>query len=1236
MEFSPQQKRIIHHQDGNLLVSAAAGAGKTTVLVERVLNLMMRPKDPVRLDQMLIVTFTRLAADQMKTAIEERISRLLGMKPNPLTPYQRQILENQLSMVPLASISTNDAFALKVLKEHIVDLDGIEPGFRVADETEAAMLHSDCLQQVMESFYQEMEPLEDDSPLSGEEKKEREEDARFFSAFLNAFGSRRSDDEAMQTVLSVYSFILNDPDPMGWFDRSLKKLDPDEWPEKENGGKVNPFEAVQAETKISAGKKYAQYLCEMADLYRTALQRDDEQGGVFDEKDRKKIEDLQERYRRYGGQLTELFNRVADGRAGFDEADALVNEIAGDKKLKNLPGTVEKVDSQLGQTIRDKKGSESRKAYLEDRLDISDDMVDKIRSMTLPALKGLRRILVRLIKRIAEEKKARNIQEFSDFEHGALKILSDPEDPEKDSEAALEYQKQYRYIFIDEYQDSNRLQDALIHHIARKDKNGREINVFMVGDIKQSIYGFRHADCTLFASKYHAYTPDPVEGRLRLVRGRKSLKALKKSARASRRITLNKNYRSHPLILDSVNYLFYSLMADTDIAYTKKEALNAFQPVEKYTVKGKSGAFVKLYVEEASSAEMASNAEQNKLVEIIRSLHDEEGYEYKDIVVLLRSMTGAGDLYNALSEAGIPVYCSKSDPFYDTLEIRCVMNILRVLDNPLQDIPLYGAMMSPAGQFTEEELSLIRLASPGKPFYEAVAAYSSREEEKEAAVQEKVKKFLDQIDQWRRKARYLTIHELLWEIYVDSHLYLWFSSMPDGLSRRANLDLLLQKSQVFEQGTYHGLYAFLRYVEQMNDNQEEASQAGAPTNLVRITTIHKSKGLQFPVVILANMGKKFNMRSEQARLLMDQDAGFGPALMDVDKNIEYPSLPHDYLQQVIRNKDRDEEMRLLYVALTRACEGLIMLGSRTKEAPPSSQPSEDFAYNKFDIYQAQSFLDWVETITVNKSGHPYEYVVEQVPEEEAAQSMKAPADAKEKDETIDRTEMEVLENKLGWEYKELALSTLPQLLSVSSFKEEQIESGLDDPSARERVAVNLSPDETGHSEGALRGTAFHTILAQCHLEKLTDEAGIQEEIERLVKEHKLTRQASELVPVAWIRRFGASSLYQRIMMSEKYEREQPFILSIPVKDLAGLSSDYSKAEQAHGSVMIQGIIDLYFKEKDGLVLVDYKTDAVLTEERLNGYRTQIGLYERALNASGMGKVKEKMLYQVRTGKVILC
>ncbi len=1083
MAWEKEQQEIIDHRGGNLLVSASAGAGKTTVLVERIFQLAAA-EDGVDLDRMLVVTFTNLAAAQMKERLQKSLQKALKQDPG------NRRLARQLMLLPQSSITTIHSFCLSVVRRYISLVPDLDPGFRVAEEAENELLSLDVMEEVLERFYEHLE------------EKPEDETSRCFQALLDNYAGTRQDTGLVPVLMNVYRFLESQPDPLRWLE-----------------------EAVSA--------------------YRT----------------------------------------------------------------------------------------------------------EEVR--LVPVLTGLKIVLTAFMEAYIAEKKKRGLVDFHDFEIYARQILLDEEG--RPTRAACEVRDGYDLIFIDEYQDSNLVQEELLNAVARRDEEGEPCNIFMVGDVKQSIYSFRAADPSLFTEKLERYHTDA----------------------SPRKIFLTRNYRSRETILKAVNTVFEEIM-HKDLSGVDYDADQALVPGKTFPeapegTENFRPVFYRLHAEGKPNAEERLNRSAaftaERIAEMLAdpwryAVFDADRQEYRalapsDIVILLRGRDPALVYQKALEEKHIPALTSHSERFLDTREIILAVNLLKIIDNPDQDIPLEGVLHSFLAGFSSEELSFLRIETRREiSFYEALTAYA--ENGSLVSLRERCRAFLEQLDRWRDWSESLSVRELLEKLYRDTSLPEYVGALPGGSRRRANLDMLLERAEDFERTIYSGVFQFLRFLERLKEKDKgyEAVPESSGEASVHLMTIHASKGLQFPVVFYAGLEKGFSDRDTQGSLLLDADLGIGAKYLDPEYMTLYETERCRRIKEAKSRRMVGEEIRVMYVALTRAVERLILVGF----AEEKSTKKKDEPVSAEECRSPMALLSLVEE-EVLKSTWTVEDV-DSVPELPVA------------GETAEREEQPVqgvpaaderLSEKLLWKYPYAWNREIPLKLSVSALKSAESEEPKADlrtengrsigeadssePAGRKEsggalpnalwdsllVPFTVQPDEEAPVfAGAQGGTLFHRSLEHFDLKKLHSETGRREEVARLVQKEYLTPEEGDAFPFDWLRLFSESDLCRRMENADALVREMPFLISLTPGTLRKLVPGYRLPEEAteEEEILLQGIIDAAFRENRAWVIADYKTDRSFPEKSLAAYARQLDLYAYALRQITGSDVKEKLLYQARKGRVL--
>lgn len=1187
VKWTKEQMQAIEKTGNNILVAAAAGSGKTAVLVERIIHKIVGQK--IDIDQLLIVTFTNAAASEMRERILEAICQKIEEEP------ENTHLQKQINLIGRASICTIDSFCLDVVKNNFYEI-GVAPNFRIADNAELELMK----QEVLEDLFDQKYEVED----------------KEFIKLLETYTTYSADEPLKELILNIYQFIQSHPFPKEWLEEQIEKYNLNEKIEldfaKTEWGQII-FSNVKEEL-LDAKVKLEQIKREIGRFEELAKY------GLVLGQDIQVIEDIlkcEKWDELYGCVQNMTFEKwPVDRKITLEE-----KEIAKEKRndiRKQIKKTLEIVDSsskQIGQDIND----------------------------MYTILQSLKKLIFEYDGLLKQAKTEKNVVDFGDIEHMALNILLNKEnDTYVPSTIALRYQKKFAEIAIDEYQDSNLVQESILTSIS----NGK--NIFMVGDVKQSIYKFRQARPELFLDKYEKYEGGNTT----------NLEAL------GNKIQLFKNFRSRENILETTNLIFQEIMSKElgDIDYTKEEYLNLGANFEECEAQGISSNTQILIIEnkEQETEEQEENDEleepiQNieleaklvakKIKEILDSkqmVFDKKvGYRpitYKDIVILLRSTKDKANLFeNELINLEIPVYSDTSLEYLNSIEIQTIMNLLKVIDNPTVDIPLVSVLRSMIGGFSDNELISIRLTNQKKSFYEAMVEYEEKD-----VIQEKIKEFLEKISSWKEEAEYLELDELIWKIYIDTGYYNYVSLMPDGILRQANLKLLFEKAKQYEKASFQGLYHFIGFIEKVRTSSGDLSSAkliGENENVVRIMSIHKSKGLEFPLVFLCNSNKKFNTQDLNNPILLHQDLGLGANYIDSDKKLQYPTLAKEAIKLKAKQEIISEEMRILYVALTRAKERLIITGV-VKDIEKSLKEKQELLalYSKQDkinrniVKKYQSYLDWIELVHL-KHEESNMMSLEKISKEEVLANSGATdnevPNRKLEDipKEIEAKTIEEWKNKLNWEYPFMELSKIEGKSSVSKIKQSNT------VEEKQMPIIMKSPEflkeEKKQLSGAQKGTLIHLCMQNLNSKEDYTEEKIKELIEQLEFKKKITSVEAGNIDINKILNFTKSGLWKELKSAKLVEREKPFYISIPADEIY--------ANGIEEEILVQGIIDLfYINAQDELILVDYKTDYVTDKEKLvEKYTKQLELYKRALEEAMDRKVNKIYIYSTHLNEEIL-
>jgi len=1147
--WTHDQNEAIISRDSNLLVSAAAGSGKTAVLVERIIQLIIQ--SGASIDEMLIVTFTNAAASEMRERIVAALYEALESSDNPF-------LREQVNKIQRASIMTLHSFCIGVVRNnaHFIDVD---PGFKVGDTIELGIMASEVMDMILEDAY--------------------EEASESFIEFVEAYSENRQDKKVANLIHSTYQFIQSQPEPLKWLKQTVEKLD-------------------EPELFIEILKSNILFdLDASLEILESAAVLTSEPDGPL-EYDEMIQSDI--------SHALMLKEKLADLES-FDDAVRSISHM----RLKSIKkDRKEEIDPHLIDEVKS-----LRKQY-KDLIDqISDifvhkslqDYLDDIK-LVKPFMETLYDLVEKYSLRFSEEKAEKNYVDFNDLEHLALKAL--------DHEQVQDYyRKKYGYIFLDEYQDSNLVQETLIKKIKRDN------NVFLVGDVKQSIYKFRLADPSLFLEKYYSYSKD--------------------AGAVDRRIDLKKNFRSRKEVLEGINFIFESLMSESfgEMSYDDDAKLYTGidfggiedASVEVNIVEGKYSGDPLL--EELNAAEIEAKAISKHIKSLIgkKSYNRKKGeyfdIAYSDIVILMRAVSSWAPVFNDIfMKDGIPLFADFQGGYFDAIEIKMFVDLLRLIDNPYQDMPLLTVLRSPIFDFTTEELIEIRLSNQKSYYYTALFEYSGN-----PILEAKIADMRLFLENYHKKSLYMKLDEIIWQIMIDTGYYQYVGAMPGGKARQGNLRLLVDRAEQMSVSSHASLYHFIQTVDKMHKSNADMGTAkiiGESENVVRIMSIHKSKGLEFPVVIVAGCGKKFNLRDAYQEVLLHKNLGIGPKYIDAVHRVAFDTLPKKLIKREIRMESLSEEMRVLYVALTRAVDKLIMYGTaKDIESHAKKWTRGDQIYN---LMNGQSYLDWMMMIL---SKHPVSKPIWDIAEKsylglkEHDSSFSIHLISRETlytDTLEEHTDLKdilsqlesyedvlcetVLEDAFDYKYPH-KLHELPSKFSVTELK--QLEKGMlvkVDP-------LNTTPKflaEDKQKTAAEIGTLTHFIMQKLNREN----HDIEGQIEALVQKNIIDESDLEYINVDRLTHFFTSDLGKRYRQSNSVFKEKAFVLK---KRLEMTGED---------DIFIQGIIDCYFEEEGEIVLLDYKTDYLYGDGEIlvDRYKTQLELYKEAIESITGKKVKETYIY----------
>ena len=1265
MKFTPEQQRVIELHNSNILVSAAAGSGKTAVLVERIIRMICDGEHPADIDRLLIVTFTNAAAAEMRERIAAGITARLEADPG------NEHIQKQSALLHNAQITTIDSFSLFLIRNHFNEI-GLDPDFRVADEGEIKLLQQEVLAQLLEDAY------------AGQFVPEAPEQ---FHACVEYFCPGGRESVLEQHILNLSRYAGSFP----W---------PEEWLEE----RKNDYAAGDMEALVHSD--YGQYLTERVN--RTV------EGCLEKLREVKRLCELPDGPYMYG-ELTEAeieqLERLTSCK-DLEEQAAKIPAVTFARLPSKKDDSVDPAKRELAKAIRNSVKdtlSDLSESYFKTPLELA---VEQGKACREP-LRMLLDLVLEFDRRLLAAKQERHLIDFSDMEHYALQILLKREKVEETgsigtdraktkyrivpSDVAMEYRQYFQEILIDEYQDSNLVQEYLLSAISGEEE-GR-YNRFMVGDVKQSIYKFRLARPELFLEKYDTYqeTGDLC------------------------RIDLAKNFRSRIQVVDAVNGVFSRIMSREigGIAYDDKAALypGAVYPAQEDPAYGSElllirkpekgereesgigeqhaeGAGVLVdydNVRQLEALAIAARIKQLKgsLQVMEKSTGELRPVRYSDMVILLRTTSGWDEEFKKiLEQQGIPVYITSKTGYFGALEVQELLQFLRVLDNPRQDIPLFGVMQSVFGGFTQEEIAQIRSGGEGHSrkrmtLYEALkeVAQSGRTVEEgeeisagesageEAELSQKADTFLQRIGHYRDLTPFTSIRDLLQRILDDYDYLNYVTALPAGSKRRANVEMLLTKASAFEKTSYFGLFHFIRYMEQLEKydvDYGEADTLDENADVVRIMSIHKSKGLEFPVVFVSGLSKRFNMQDANQSLIVDMDLGVAVDYVDSVRRIKNKTLRRTVLSAKMKEDNLAEELRVLYVALTRAREKLILTAvlDKADEKWELAQMTGQERLTYLDFCEAGSYMDFLLPILPQTGIAVKTLRTEDLAVEELREQLRM-GDRREQlrliacgettltgDPEENERKLMYLRERFAYQYPHPGLQKLYTKTTVSELKiaamAEKDEAAFH--TFEEKEVVPYIPGFRREQEkvsGAVRGNAFHRTMELLDFTYLFTESGLftgcpnnyeeyrrgldknrlqnrlEEFLQRETISLRLTEEYAKAVSLPKILNFLEQELAYRMWRAQEQGllyREQPFVLGIDAKRL---DPDLPEGEK----VLIQGIIDVFFIEDGEIVLLDYKTDVIDSLEALwNRYNVQIQYYEEALTKLMQMPVKERILY----------
>ena len=1148
---------------------------------------------------------------------------------------ENENLQRQITLLNMASICTIDSFCLDVVKNNFYELENVSPNFRIADTPEIELLKQEILDELFENKY-----LSEDKD---------------FTKLINTYTSYRDDTPLKDLILSIYGYISSSPYPLKWLNEKIEMFNIKD-------------ELDQDFSRTPWGKVLLEEMDE--ELTDDIAILTDSIDGLEYEND---LEEFKQTIESDIKQLTILKENLNNWDKSY--------EIAQNIKFITWPR--KKVESEIKDEIKSIRDSVKKKfnkkiskIFVSDSKQSNQDIFDMY-----DILKKLEKLIIEFDEIFSKKKRDKNIVDFTDIEHFALNILVKGVETTIDengrkckkiikTEVAKKYTEKFEEIAIDEYQDSNLVQEFILSSISR------ENNMFMVGDVKQSIYRFRQAMPKLFLDKYSNYKP--VENDTNCI---------------GRKIQLFKNFRSRDNVLDFTNLIFKDIMSQKlgEVDYTEDEYLNfGAEDYKKINQNLKTEIDIidvkptdetEEYLSNKYSENIGDNEEGEEELEHLENIEIEAKHvarkiknlidskyqvydrkketfrniTYKDIAILLRSTKDKASIYEQeLIKLDMPVFADSNQEYLDSIEIQTIMSLLKIIDNPMQDIPLVTVLRSNIGKFTDNELVEIRLSDKYDNFYNCM---QKAKVDVNSQLKEKIEKFLNQIELWRKEQEYLSLDELIWKIYSDTGYYNYVGLMPNGNLRQANLKMLFERAKKYETASFKGLYNFINFIEKLKINSGDLSSAkiiGENDDVIRIMSIHKSKGLEFPVVFLVNTNKQFNEQDIRKNpVLLHQELGIGAKYINYNAQVQYDTLTREAIKNVVRNENISEEMRILYVALTRAKEKLIITGISNDyqkqlediEQQKNIYARKDGKINPILVKKYKSYLDWIllvylyeksNTEDLLEPGSVLENKKQDIEQEKTSQNIIEMLNKK-----ANKNDVNQVRNQIEYEYPNKLAIDIPTKSSVTKIKQmKQKQLGVDFESMENEVEQEksitfekpkfLQEEKETKITSARKGTLTHLCLQRLNPKEEYDFDKIKSLIQNLEMNQIITEKESEAINVYKILQFTKSEIWNQLKNAKEYYQEKPFYINVPASQIYD--------EDINENILVQGIIDLYFINENGqVVLVDYKTDYVENGneiELVDKYKSQLNLYKQALENALGTKVDKVYIYSVYLDKEI--
>lgn len=1223
-QWTDDQWQAIAADGKDILVAAAAGSGKTAVLVERIIQKIVDPNQPIDVDRLLVVTFTNAAAAEMRARIGQAIDNALTKDPDS------DFLRKQMLLLNRASIMTFHAFCMSVIKRYYYLLD-LDPAFRTVETTEAELLREEVMEELLETYYSD-------------------ENNQDFYYLVDCYSNDRNDDYIQALILKLYDFSRSHPNPKQWLEDMVQMYDVSNIVSIETLPWVHDIKTVlrhqikgllplidQAENlclEVNGPEKYRENLIEDKAL---------------------------------------VMNLFEAAHGSWDNLYTAFQQATFSNLKRVGKDTNETLKAQV-KSIRDSIKDRITKIKNEYFSRTPAEQLDDLRAMS-PNIRMLTELVQEFTNRYQTVKQEKALVDFSDLEHFCLTILSQSEtEQNRPSSIATSYRDHFEEILVDEYQDTNLVQETILQLVS-KDQDEDEGNLFMVGDVKQSIYRFRLAEPSLFLSKYKAFHQSEISQGLK--------------------IDLANNFRSRQEVINGTNFIFKQIMDESvgEIEYDEAAELKfgaayypeSERPSELVIIdRGNSGQpdeddeSEDMLTAELEAVEIArrikqliGDSENERTVVYDKDLKRDRPIQYRDIVILLRAVQGwAPVMMDVFKQYGIPIHAELTSGYFEATEVAIMLSLLKVIDNPYQDIPLASVLRSPLVGLSGEDLARIRLAHQDEQYYEATKSYIQKNND-ELAV--KLQDFLTQLNSWRDLAHQGALADLIWKIYRETGYYDYVAGTAGGTQRQANLKALYDRARQYEETSFRGLFRFLRFIERIQDQGNDLGEAkalGEQEDVVRIMTIHKSKGLEYPVVFVAGMNKQFNRQDLNQKTLLHKSLGFATKHIDPVDRVIYPTLPFSAVKLKLEMELLAEEMRVLYVALTRAREKLVLVATtrdfdKNLENWMTTVQANGWVLQDEARARAKSYFDWVGPALFRHQGatvfhdratfdyesptfvldYPAQWKLDIVP----AKDLPLVTNNAEEDKTMVIDHIKYLEkvditgprnekvnDQLNWQYPyvQATQSMTKQTVTEIKRQQERLNDGYDTVYIRQfRHPIGdrpkfLQDDALSANE---RGTAMHMMMQHIDLSRRPTEESLQDKIQELVTKEIFTELQAEVIDVIKILGFFETELGRKMLQAKRVIREMPFSLMVNAS-VAYADWDSQQDEQ----VLVQGVIDCIIEDEvGGLTLLDYKTDAIrlrfndmeeASERMAEKYRTQINLYKLAIEQLWKRPVNSKLLY----------